>query len=516
MSSGATPLAVLAWLGTAVLHGTLLMAAALALAPRVRSLWWRERLLRTAFFGGFATAALACLGHEPLLGRFSLAPAAERSTAALPRTATEPARLAALPGAVEGVDAPQRAGGTPPAPAASEPAALPPLRRVPIDLGALAAAAPAALGLWALCGALALARTLHDLLRLRRSLRERAPLHGPVAWDLAALRRRARVYEPVRLTVCERTGVPITIGLVRREICLPRRALDAFTRAELRAVLAHELAHTQRRDTLWFLAYALVVRAFPFLPLARRVRRELLATAELDCDDLAVSWTGTGLELASSLTEIARWLVVSGERLPVPTMARERSRLGQRVLRLLEEPRRERRPRRALARLGALCALGGVGALAPALGAAGDPAAERVSPPRAALARHPAAELPAPAPEPPHASDALAAHTPRTPAPESAAASGAPASSVPVALQLDQELLAGEMVQLSDELALLSGELGALRRPHLARAARALEERLDELERRRQRASELLERLFAAPPTDVGGAPRADVPTESP
>lgn len=514
MSLGATPLAVLAWLWTAVLHGTLLMAAALALAPRVRSLWWRERLLRTAFFGGFATAALACLGHEPLLGRFSIAPAAERAAAILPPAAKELALdRAALPGAL---DAQQLARATAPSPAATEPAALPPPPRSPIDLGeVLARAAPVALGLWALCGALALARTLQDLLRLRRSLRERAPLHGPVAWDLAALRRRARVYEPVRLTVSEGTGVPITIGLVRREICLPRRALDAFTRAELRAVLAHELAHTQRRDTLWFVAYALVVRAFPFLPLARRVRRELLATAELDCDDLAVSWTGTGLELASSLTEIARWLVAGGERLPVPTMARESSRLGQRVLRLLEEPRRERRPRRALARLCALGALGAVGALAPALGAAEETAAERAAAPRAALARHPAAELPAPAPEPPHASEALAARMPGSPA-ERAAAPGATASSVPVALQLDQELLAGEMAQLSDELAHLTSELGALHRPHLARTARALEERLDELERRRQRASELLERLFAAPPTDVGGAPRADVPTESP
>ncbi len=224
--------------------------------------------------------------------------------------------------------------------------------------GALAALAWIAFGL----------RTL----AVQLTLRDRRPLNrGPLAGMLSELCRRANVRGRVRLSTSDKLGSPVAFGFVRREICLPVRALTELAEDEQECMLAHELAHAVRCDPLWFSAFHLLERVFFFQPLNRLAHRELRDAAELACDDQAVRWTGRRIALASTLTEIAGWLVAPPPRsVPVASMAARPSRLAVRVERLLvDDARFEQRRSWLVLPLGGL-ALASVAAAAPGVGLA--------------------------------------------------------------------------------------------------------------------------------------------------
>ncbi len=89
---------------------------------------------------------------------------------------------------------------------------------------------------------------------------------------------------------------------------LPQRAAHDLPEAELRTLLAHELAHLVRGDSTWLLISRLVCSCLAFQPLNHLARREWQRAAEYLCDGWAVSrTTGTPLALARCLTEVAGW-----------------------------------------------------------------------------------------------------------------------------------------------------------------------------------------------------------------
>jgi hypothetical protein len=141
----------------------------------------------------------------------------------------------------------------------------------------------------------------------------------------------------VRLSVAPGLGAPISMGILRPEICLSTRALFELDLEEQEALLAHELAHIARRDPLWLCVAHLCEGVLFFQPLNRIARREIEDCAEFLSDAWAVRHTGLRLSLASCLTRIAEWIVGDRRVLPAPAMAHGRSRLSQRVERLLDE-----------------------------------------------------------------------------------------------------------------------------------------------------------------------------------
>jgi hypothetical protein len=76
---------------------------------------------------------------------------------------------------------------------------------------------------------------------------------------------------------------------------------------ELRALLAHELAHLVRGDSLWLGISRAVCSCLAFQPLNQLARREWQRAAEFLCDKWAVDRTGTPLALARCLAEVAGW-----------------------------------------------------------------------------------------------------------------------------------------------------------------------------------------------------------------
>jgi beta-lactamase regulating signal transducer with metallopeptidase domain len=162
---------------------------------------------------------------------------------------------------------------------------------------------------------------------------------------LADVLRRSRVRRPIRLTYSAAASSPVTLG--RSEICLSMRAMRDLGSAQLRALLAHEVAHIARADGWWFAAVACLESALFLQPLNRVARRELRHLAETACDDWAAREVGDRIAMAHCLVEVASWSRTA-RPVTVPGVAGT-SNLADRVTRLLDAPRPPlRMPRLAL------------------------------------------------------------------------------------------------------------------------------------------------------------------------
>ena len=173
----------------------------------------------------------------------------------------------------------------------------------------------------------------------RRMLLHRRPVDESRALDsLAKLSRAAGLSSPPRLTLSGTLGSPVAMGLLaRREICVPARAMAELDADEFSALLGHEVAHHMRRDAIRDVLLKSVQAVFFFQPLLRLAGREVQRAAEEQCDDWAASQITDRHAMASCLTEVATWVCRQDRRIPVPCMARHRSQLEIRVLRLMKD-----------------------------------------------------------------------------------------------------------------------------------------------------------------------------------
>jgi beta-lactamase regulating signal transducer with metallopeptidase domain len=211
---------------------------------------------------------------------------------------------------------------------------------------------------WGVLTAVGLALLGRRHLRLKRGLGQRQDVSDERALGLL---RRLRPSRAVRLTSSAALAGPVALS--GQEICLPPRALRDLDDQSLSAMLAHELAHLERRDPQWRVGMDAAVMLLPVQPLLRLARTRLAATSELLCDDWAVRATGRPRAFARCLAEVASWITSTPRALPVAAMARPDSDLVSRVRRLASG--RRERPLSAVAAL-ALTA----GLLLPALLAA--------------------------------------------------------------------------------------------------------------------------------------------------
>jgi HEAT repeat protein/beta-lactamase regulating signal transducer with metallopeptidase domain len=186
--------------------------------------------------------------------------------------------------------------------------------------------------------AIALASSLYYVGRrliLVGRLADRRPVpEGPLAATLADLQRTTGYRRRVRLTMARTISSPVALGL--SEICVPELALTELGAEQQRSMLAHELAHLARRDSLWLAGASLIERVFFFQPLNRLARRELETTAEYLSDEWAMRKTGSAVSLAKCLATVAEWIQASPLGVPVAGLAERRSLLVSRIARLLE------------------------------------------------------------------------------------------------------------------------------------------------------------------------------------
>jgi len=189
-----------------------------------------------------------------------------------------------------------------------------------------------------LWGVIALGSSLYYVARrliLIGRLADRRPVNdGPLAATLAELRSSTGYRRRVHLTMARTISSPVALGL--SEICVPELALSELGMEQQRSMLAHELAHLARRDSLWLAGASVIERLFFFQPLNRLARRELETSAEFLSDEWAMRKTGSAVSLAKCLATVAEWIQAYPLGVPVAGLAERRSLLVSRIARLLE------------------------------------------------------------------------------------------------------------------------------------------------------------------------------------
>jgi beta-lactamase regulating signal transducer with metallopeptidase domain len=337
---------------TYLLHSTVLLGAAW-IACRIlgeRRLALQEALLRAAVAGGFVTAALQVgLGVEPLGGVLRLPSAAVvdhgAPVAAHPAVAGRSSARPAAGVGLHGRDWPTGLLIVPAEPTWAERASDTARRLV-------AARWREALALaWGALAGLAVARLVVASRRLARLLRDREALAAEaLAPQVQTIGGALGLRSPLRISTAPRLSVPLATGVLRPEVCLPRRAVVELGADEQVALCAHELAHVRRRDPAWILVARLAESLAPVQPLNAWARRRLQDVAECLSDDLAVSVSARPLGLARSLVDVAAWALDEPALLTAAAAGAlsARSRLGHRVERLMDPVRRLERPRRLL------------------------------------------------------------------------------------------------------------------------------------------------------------------------
>ena len=321
---------LLAWLLTYAIHSTVLLGLAWFVTRR-----WRLEPSATDLL--WKVALLAPLVTGTIQSRLELStPAAVRLPVATPATLADPGRQ-------PGVEAAPESPTTPGLRPGSVNRSLPSLPFVLVLV-------------W---GVVALGSSLYYLARrlilVGRLADRRAVNEGPLAATLAELRQTTGYRRRVHLTMARTISSPVALGL--SEICVPEMAVSELGMEQQRSMLAHELAHLARRDSLWLAGATLIERFFFFQPLNKLARRELETTAEYLSDEWAMQKTGSAVSLAKCLATVAEWIQASPLGVPVAGLAERRSLLVSRIARLLES----RRVSRPAARLGwAAAALLGV------------------------------------------------------------------------------------------------------------------------------------------------------------
>ena len=315
----------LGWLLTYAIDSTLLLGLAWLLAKRSRSHRVREALWKTAMVGGFITATVqTAFSLQPLGGQLQVAGVGSERGRSGVVAGYDPAPTppAADFGAVNAPTSiqmdqkhPQRGSGSA-------------LARLSLSEGVVL--------VWSAGVLVLLASYLIRRLFWQRRLAARRPvMTHPLAEQLRVLALEAGITRPIRLTATPMLASPIALG--RNEIAVPEAALSELDADQQRGMLAHELAHLERRDPAWLTAIGVIERVAFFQPLNRIARKRFQESAEYLCDEWAVRQTGEegGHSLASCLAKVAEWLETA-PALPVAGMAEERSHLVGRVRRLLE------------------------------------------------------------------------------------------------------------------------------------------------------------------------------------
>jgi beta-lactamase regulating signal transducer with metallopeptidase domain len=161
---------------------------------------------------------------------------------------------------------------------------------MPAVVNARAIAVPAAAVLWIAGFAGYVTRVVGEGRRARRLRRLDLETAGEaVRATVEDLRARVRVNAAVRVFRSTRAGVPMVLGWREPVILLPSGSAARLGDDQLRAVLAHELAHVRRRD---YVINLLQIGADALLfhhPAARWLSRRIRIEREYCCDDVAVA-----------------------------------------------------------------------------------------------------------------------------------------------------------------------------------------------------------------------------------
>lgn len=135
---------------------------------------------------------------------------------------------------------------------------------------------------------------------------------GQISGLIEQLRCSMNITRKIRAAVCERIDVPGVIGFIWPTLLLPASVLSGVPVEDMRAVLAHELAHIRRYDYLVNFFQMVVEAVLFFNPAVWWVSRQIRIEREACCDSAAIAATGEGALYAEVLFKWAHQLSAKG------------------------------------------------------------------------------------------------------------------------------------------------------------------------------------------------------------
>ncbi len=139
-----------------------------------------------------------------------------------------------------------------------------------------------------------------------------------------------------RVLVCNADRpLALTFGLRRPIVLLSDWMVRQLDSRELESVLAHEVSHVARRDSLVTWLATVLRDAFFYLPTSWAAYRQFHYDKELACDDLAITATGRPLALASALAKVWQHTIGGSAAAPAQAFVEPNHAFEQRIERLL-------------------------------------------------------------------------------------------------------------------------------------------------------------------------------------
>jgi beta-lactamase regulating signal transducer with metallopeptidase domain len=143
------------------------------------------------------------------------------------------------------------------------------------------------------------------LWRLRRIAARAAVVHeGPWVESARVLSEHFGIRRAVQLLQSDEPALLVTWGLMRPKVTLPAGA-SSWDADRIRVVLAHELAHVQRRDWIVQIGSEVLRSICWFNPLVWLASSRLRLESERACDDAVVNLGVSGGDYAQHLLDLA-------------------------------------------------------------------------------------------------------------------------------------------------------------------------------------------------------------------
>jgi len=184
--------------------------------------------------------------------------------------------------------------------------------------------------------------------RLRQ--RDVNPLGTGVLGICREMQVRLGITGTIRYCQSLHLDAPAVLGWFRPVVLLPVTALTGLTEVQLRAVIAHELAHIRRLDAFFNLLQVAAETVLFYHPAVWWLSKRIRAERENCCDDVALVVCADPSEYARALAQMEEWRTA-----PHLAMAANRGPLASRVARLLGLPEKGSSLRNAGIVFGALC-----------------------------------------------------------------------------------------------------------------------------------------------------------------
>jgi len=164
------------------------------------------------------------------------------------------------------------------------------------------------------------------------------------------MQKRLGITRAIRYCESLHLDAPAVVGWFRPVVLLPISALSGLTELQLRAVIAHELAHIRRLDAFFNLFQVAAETLLFYHPAVWWLSKHIRAERENCCDDVALAVCGNPAEYARALALMEEWRVA-----PSFAMAANRGPLASRVTRLLGLTEKASSLRNAGVAFGILC-----------------------------------------------------------------------------------------------------------------------------------------------------------------